>query len=125
MSNKKSPKPLLGKLACYESTAEARAPLAEFFSSQVFLKGEAKRKASFFARKGCDLLSSPIDFAAECSLFALEHPEKNAGEIIAAVVNQALQGRSQSAIASIFLDSEPRDGEWVFRSIVTGHSGLS
>jgi organic radical activating enzyme len=114
MSDKKSPKPLLGKIACYESTAEARAPLAEFFSSKEFLRGEAKRKASFFARKGCDLLCSAEDFAAQCSFSSLEHPEKNESEIIALVVTQALQGRSRSAIATIFLDLEPREGEAKF-----------
>ena len=111
MTNEKSPKPLLKTPATYETTARAVAPLAEFFSSKEFLTGEATRKASFFGRKGCDLLCSPQDFASECSFSALEHPEKNAIEIVALVVTQALQGRSRSAIASVRLDREVREGE--------------
>jgi hypothetical protein len=117
MTNKKSPKPLLRNLKSSRTNSEARAPLSEFFRSKEFLAIEAKRKASFLARKGCDLLSSPNDFAAECSLFALEYPEKTESEIIAAVVQRALQSRSKSAMSTIFIDQDVAEGETKFEIV--------
>lgn len=71
----------------------------------------ARSKAAFLARSGCDLLSSADDFKAECALQSLENPELDASKIIAIVVNRALQSRSQSAIATVFLDRDLREGE--------------
>lgn len=113
MTNKKSPKPLLKTPATLKTTADASAPLplAAFFLSKKFLDGEASRKARFFGRKGCDLLCSAEDFSSACLAATVEHPGKSATEIIAIVVNHALQGRSRSAIATIFIDREAKEGE--------------
>lgn len=81
--------------------------------SIAFISGQfnkvARSKAAFFERSGCDLLSSSEDFLADCALAAIEFPEKNHSQIVAAVTKKAKQSRAKSAIARVRLDAQNDD----------------
>ena len=95
-----------------KSTASALhgAMLSIAFISGQF-NGVARSKASFFERSGCDLLSSSEDFLADCALAALEFPEKNHAQIVAAVTKKSIQSRAKSAISRVRIDKENEDGD--------------
>ena len=83
--------------------------------SIAFISGQfnkvARSKAAFFERSGCDLLSSQEDFLADCALAALEFPQKNHAQIVAAVVKKSIQSRAKSAISRIRIDKENKYGD--------------
>jgi hypothetical protein len=85
------------------------AMLSIAFVSGQF-NGVARSKVAFFARSGCDLLSSNEDFLAACALAALEFPEKNHAQIIAVVTKKATQARAKSAICRTRIDQENEEG---------------